>query len=194
MSVSRETELRLRQYVALLAQWNQRQNLIGRSTATEIWQRHIEDSQAFLPYLKNPNAKIADLGTGAGFPGMVLAICGCPDVHLIESDSRKCAFLQQVRIATQTSVTIHNARIETLSPLRADCVTARACAPLIALLDYATTVSLPEAQLLLGKGRNWESEVTEARKQWTFTLSVHTVSTTTGTVILDIGDVQRVVT
>jgi 16S rRNA (guanine527-N7)-methyltransferase len=192
MNVSRETEARLRQYADLLLLWNQRQNLIGRSTESEVWERHILDSMAFAAYLPDPEARIADLGSGAGFPGMVLALLGYEDVHLVESDSRKCAFLQQVKIATATPVTIHNARIETLTTLNAAVVTARACAPLPQLLGYAATVTRTGARLLLGKGMRWESEVAAARKQWTFTCAIHKVSDKNGTVILDIGDLQRV--
>ena len=193
MTVSRETEARLRQYTELLLLWNQRQNLIGRSTEAEAWERHILDSLAFAAWLPDRSARIADLGTGAGFPGMVLALVGYTDVHLVESDSRKCAFLQQVKIATSAAVTIHNARIETLTTLNADVVTARACAPLPLLLGYADTVARPGgARLLLGKGQRWETEVLDARKQWTFTCAVHKVSDKNGTVILDIGDLQRV--
>jgi 16S rRNA (guanine527-N7)-methyltransferase len=192
MSVSRETEPQLRQYVELLLHWNQRQNLIGRSTETEVWERHILDSAAFAAFLPDRGARIADLGTGAGFPGMVLAMLGYRDVHLVESDSRKCAFLQQVRLATGTQATIHAARIETLAGLNADVVTARACAPLPLLLEYAAVLARPGAKLLLGKGRRWQSEVAAATKEWTFTLAVHKISDTHGTVILDIGDCKRV--
>lgn len=192
MNVSRETQARLHQYTELLLHWNQRQNLIGRSTEAEVWERHILDSMSFADHLPDCAIRIADLGTGAGFPGMVLAILGYTDVHLVEADSRKCAFLQQVRIATGTPVTIHNSRIETLRNLAAEAVTARACAPLPQLLAYAATVARPEARLLLGKGARWESEVAEARKQWTFTCAVHKVYATNGTVILEIGDLQRV--
>jgi 16S rRNA (guanine527-N7)-methyltransferase len=192
MNVSRETQARLRQYMALLLHWNQRQNLIGRSTESEVWERHILDSMAFAAHLPDQDARIADLGSGAGLPGMVLALMGYRDVHLVESDSRKCAFLQQARITTATPVTIHNARIETLTGLHADVVTARACAPLPLLLEYAATVARPGARLLLGKGVRWESEVAAARKLWTFTCAVHKVCHKNGTVILDIGELQRV--
>jgi 16S rRNA (guanine527-N7)-methyltransferase len=191
-SVSHETEPLLRQYATLLLHWNQRQNLIGRSTEAEVWERHILESAIFATYLPDRAARIADLGSGAGLPGMVLALLGYQDVHLIESDSRKCAFLQQVRIATGQPVTIHNARIETLQDLQADIVTARACAPLPQLLGYAATVAKPGARLLLAKGARWETELAAARKQWTFTCAVHKVSPTHGAVILDIGDLQRV--
>lgn len=182
---------KLQTYVSLLLRWNQRQNLIGRSTEAEVWTRHVAESEAFAALIPDRDAVIADLGTGAGLPGMVLALMGYANVHLIESDSRKCAFLQQVRIETGVKVDIHNTRIERMPPLGADIVTARACAPLPLLLGYAAHVAAPAATLLLAKGARWETEVKEAEKQWTFGLRVHTTKENGPSVLLEITQPTR---
>src|SRR5438128_9533633 len=91
--VSRETSARLEAYAALLAQWNQRINLVGRDTLRDVWRRHFLDSAQLLCYVPEGTRSLVDLGSGAGFPGLVLAILGMPGVELVESDARKCAFL-----------------------------------------------------------------------------------------------------
>src|SRR6266446_2343020 len=98
--VSRETLARLEAYAALLAQWNERINLVGRDTRRDIWRRHFLDSAQLLPHVPAGTRSLADLGSGAGFPGLVLAILGVCGVELVESDARKCAFLREAaRIA-----------------------------------------------------------------------------------------------
>ena len=141
--VSRETLERLDAYVALLAKWRKAVNLISEATFAEVWTRHIADSAQLLLFA--PSAKIwVDMGSGAGFPGMVVAIqlagTAGARVHLIESDQRKCGFLREVARATGAPVQIHNERIETAAPRITDivdAVTARALAPLPRLIAFA---------------------------------------------------------
>ena len=142
--VSRETEDRLDIYVSLLAKWLSVTNLISPASFAEVWTRHIADS-AQLQALAPDARTWVDMGAGAGFPGMVLAIqlADRPEakVHLIESDQRKCAFLREVARATGAAAQIHNERIEIAAPkipMPVDAVTARALAPLPRLLDFAT--------------------------------------------------------
>jgi 16S rRNA (guanine527-N7)-methyltransferase len=174
-NVSRETLDKLLAYVALLEQWQPRINLVAGATLPDVWHRHIADSAQLLA-LAPKSRNWLDIGSGAGFPGLVIAIMAHGSaglrVTLIESDRRKCAFLAEVARHTGISVEIHTARIEQIATQRmlgaVDVVSARALAPLVRLIP----LSLPffgDATLgLFPKGRDAESEVTQARAAWDF--------------------------
>ncbi|MCU0893023.1 MAG: 16S rRNA (guanine(527)-N(7))-methyltransferase RsmG [Rhodospirillales bacterium] len=166
--VDEETLARLRLYLALLEKWQRRINLVAASTLTDPWRRHMLDSAQLLPLLPAGSAgvRIADLGSGAGFPGLVLALMGGGEVTLIESDSRKSAFLREMIRATGAPARVETARIEALAPLAADVVTARACAPLRDLLGYVARHLSPAGSALLLKGRGAVAELTQAGKLW----------------------------
>lgn len=166
LGVSRETIGRLEIYATLLTRWQARINLVGPDTLPDLWTRHILDSAQLWPLLPPQARRLADLGSGAGFPGLVLAILGAPDVHLVESDARKCAFLREAARLTKTKVTILNRRIEQVEPLSADVITARALAPLTRLLDWAAPHLGPGGQCLFLKGRGAEDELTATAKEW----------------------------
>jgi 16S rRNA (guanine527-N7)-methyltransferase len=157
---------RLTVYLEHLAQWTRRINLVGASTLPEAWTRHILDSAALWPHIPPNSRRLADLGSGAGFPGLVLAILGAPDVHLVEADQRKAAFLREAARVTRTPVTVHAARLEALDPLGADVVTARALAPLPTLLPWVTRHLAPDGAALLLKGREAARELTACADQW----------------------------
>lgn len=163
----------LESYLALLAEWNGRMNLVGPSALAEFWPRHAYDSAQLL--LVEPEARIwADLGAGAGFPGLVLAIMlkgrAGAQVHLVESLTKRCKFLQAVTDALALPATVHDARAEDLS-LTVDMVTARACAPLPRLLGYARPYLNAGARGLFLKGQDVVAELTEATKYWRFEAS-----------------------
>lgn len=166
--VSRETLDRLRTYAELLEKWQARINLVGPATLPDLWRRHMLDSAQLFPLLPPDTPRLIDLGSGAGFPGLVLAILGVPEVHLVESDLRKGAFLREVARQTGARVTVHPARIETLTDLKAPVVTARALAALPKLLDLAVPLLESNGQCLFLKGQNIEEELTSARKIWIF--------------------------
>ena len=166
--VSAATLARLEIMAALLVKWQARINLVGGATLADVWRRHFLDSAQLLPLLPAAGP-VVDLGSGAGFPGLVLAILGVPDVHLIESDGRKCAFLQEAARATGTAVTLHRARAEAVPPMAAGAVTARALAPLGQLLDLAEKFIAPHTICVFPKGRNAEGELTESQKTWMMT-------------------------
>jgi 16S rRNA (guanine527-N7)-methyltransferase len=184
-SVSRETLSRLELYGELLVKWNKSINLVSRDSLRDLWRRHFLDSAQLLEYIPTSSTGSApvlvDLGSGAGFPGLVLAILGAGDVHLIESDQRKAVFLREVARETECQVTVHNKRIEQVETFAADVVTARAFAPMGDLLEYAwpflsfrTEKSAPTNDtdtprngcLLLLKGKNVDQELTDAGKRW----------------------------
>jgi 16S rRNA (guanine527-N7)-methyltransferase len=178
-NVSRETLERLERYAALLEKWNRAINLVARGSLVDLWRRHMLDSAQLwplLPAVQGRPRRILDLGSGAGFPGLVLAIMGVPErgaeVHLVESDEKKVAFLREAARIAEAPVTLHVQRIESLTPFPVDAVTARACAPLPRLLDYAAPFLgnyQPDAVAPLGlflKGRNIDGELTKVPEKW----------------------------
>jgi 16S rRNA (guanine527-N7)-methyltransferase len=193
--VSRETLQRLGIYAGLLVKWQRAVNLVARDSLEDLWRRHILDSAQLKPLLPPQPATgprvVVDLGSGAGFPGMVLAILGAGDVHLIESHRRKCAFLAEVARATGTRVFIHAARLEELAPWPAHVVTARALAPLSRLLGLAAPFLGPGGVCLFLKGRKVEEELTAAGKEWKMRVErIPSVSDPAGT-ILRLGNISR---
>lgn len=172
--VSREIAARLDHFVALLLEWQQRMNLIAASTIPNIWTRHIADSLQLLELA--PQAKIwIDLGSGAGFPGLVIA-CALADVpqaeiHLIESNGKKANFLREVARLIGAPATVYGVRIEDFAKNfepRPDVITARALAPLNDVLGLAHPLSKTGAQGLFLKGQDVASELTQASKYWKF--------------------------
>ncbi|MFC3080573.1 16S rRNA (guanine(527)-N(7))-methyltransferase RsmG [Phenylobacterium terrae] len=164
----------LERYRELLAEWNEKMNLVGASTLDAFWSRHAWDSAQLLDLA--PDAKVwADLGAGAGLPGVVLAILRKSDlgfhVHLVESMAKRCRFLQVVVDELALSATVHNARAEDLS-LAVDIVTARACAPLHRLLGYAKPFLKQGATGLFLKGQDVASELEEATRFWDYEADV----------------------
>ena len=150
-----------------LAAWNRRINLVGANTLGDVWRRHILDSAQLFPLLPEKTRIVVDLGSGAGLPGLVLAVMGVPEVHLIESDQRKAAFLREAKRVTEAgNVTIHAQRAEKMGALKADAVVARAVAPLHQLLYIAEPFLTSHSTCLFLKGKAAEAELTEARKTW----------------------------
>jgi 16S rRNA (guanine527-N7)-methyltransferase len=168
VGVSRETLAALERYGELLAKWQRAINLVSPTTLSELWWRHMLDS-AQLHALVRPSCRtLLDIGSGAGFPGLVLAILGTAGVHLVEADARKAAFLREAaRVAAPTAgVSVHAARIERIPPFAADVVTARACAPLPELLGMCAPFLAPHTVCLFPKGVRVDEELTAAGKDW----------------------------
>ncbi len=175
---------RLETYLGLLEEWRPRVNLVAKSTLKDPWRRHVLDSAQIMPLLPPDVRRLADLGSGAGFPGMVLAILGASDVHLIESEGRKCAFLEAVSRETNCPVTIHNNRAETLPRLAADVVTARALAPCKRLLPLVARHLSDDGTAILFKGRKAEEELTECWKNWMMSITrIQSSSDPSGTIL-----------
>jgi 16S rRNA (guanine527-N7)-methyltransferase len=171
--VSDQVLARLDRFVVLLLQWQTKKNLIARSTIDEIWTRHIADSLQLMALA--PDAKVwIDLGSGGGFPGLVIAstLANVKDarVHLVESNNKKAAFLREAAHAMEVPAEVHAIRIENFVAgfgERADIVTARALAPLAELLDLAAPLMKRGAKGLFLKGQDVAAELTEAAKYWT---------------------------
>ena len=196
-NVSRETQERLKTYEALLRKWNPRINLVARSTLPDLWQRHFVDSMQIFDLAPPKVDHWVDLGSGAGFPGLVIAIMaldtGSPArVTLVESDARKCAFLQTVIRETGAQARVINDRIENIDSLDADVLSARALSDLGTLLGFAELHMRPDGVAIFPKGENWQKEVTAAQTAWTFTSQLAKSKTDEGPVILTITGVARV--
>ena len=133
--VSRETYDKFKIYYETLIKWQKSINLISNTTLDSIWHRHILDSAQLYKYTQNMKGNILDFGSGAGFPGLVLAMMGNDNINAVESDEKKCIFLKEVARLSDTKIKIHNSRIEKLKFLNPELITARALAPLIKLID-----------------------------------------------------------
>lgn len=170
--VSRETLARLKAYADALTDWNARHNLVAKSTLPDLWSRHFWDSAQLAPLIPAAARSLADLGSGAGFPGLVLAAMR-PDlaVTLHEATTKKCAFLQFAAERMGIAVTVQNARLEDLPPTQFDVITARALAPLPQLLGYAQNFAGPNSVCLFLKGQNVGVELTGAHKYWNMKVS-----------------------
>ena len=166
VDVSRETLDRLGSYLDLLAKWQRAINLVGTSTLADPWRRHVLDCAQIMPHLPANARTVVDLGSGAGLPGLVLALFGAPGVHLVESDQRKAQFLREAVRVTGAAATVQAIRIELLKDLSADVVTARALAPLPRLLTLAAPLLAPHGCCLFLKGARARDELTEARQYW----------------------------
>ena len=190
LAVSRETMARLELYGGLLEKWQKAVNLVAASTLPELWQRHMLDSAQLWPLLPPGTRRLVDLGSGAGFPGLVLAILGVPEVHLVESDQKKAAFLREAARLTAAPATIHNQRIEAVAPFAVEAVTARALAPLPRLLALAAPFLAQGAIGLFLKGESAAEELTEARRQWTMTVTAEPSRTSPQGVILRVESLR----
>ncbi|WP_136443407.1 16S rRNA (guanine(527)-N(7))-methyltransferase RsmG [Pacificoceanicola onchidii] len=197
LDVSRETKHRLEIYIDLLTRWNKKINLVSPNTLPEVWTRHVLDSAQLLSLSRQTSGSWVDLGSGGGFPGMVVAILTAeekPDIQvtMVESDQRKSAFLRTV--ARETGLTIHvkSERIENTKLPPATIVSARALAPLNTLLGFVEQHIAPDGKALLPKGAQWEEEVATAKESWSFTSKVHKSKTNQDAVILEIGEISHV--
>jgi 16S rRNA (guanine527-N7)-methyltransferase len=196
--VPRETIHRLARYADLLALWQRSKNLVAPSTLPALWSRHFADSAQLCALA--PEARLwLDLGSGAGFPGLVVAILqsGKPNfrMHLVESNHKKCAFLAEVARETAAPVDIHAIRIEDLDEsaktLRPDVVSARALAPLPRLLDLASPFFGEKTRGLFLKGRDAETEIAEARTRFDFGCTIHPSLTASDGCIVEVTELRR---
>ncbi len=191
-NVSRETLTRLEDYVRLLAAWNNRINLVGRNTIGDVWQRHILDSAQILHHLRHSDRTFVDIGSGAGLPGLILAILGVRAVHLVESDRRKAVFLAEAIRLTRAPATLHVRRAESMPAMPVDVVTARACANLGDLLALAQPFIGPDTMCLFLKGKGVAAELTDAAKDWNMVAEAVPSLTDKSGCILKVEGVSRV--
>jgi 16S rRNA (guanine527-N7)-methyltransferase len=194
--VSRETIARLDTFVSLLLTWQSRINLISSNTSDQIWSRHILDSLQLLDVAGAWNAWV-DIGSGAGFPGLIVAIAVAEqpqrEVWLVENNYKRCAFLREVVRATGANVQVVNRKIESAAdqlPAAPDIVSARAVAALPQLLEMAYPLLKTGGMGLFPKGQDVESELTAAAKYWRFNTALTTSITDAGGRIVAVSDLQ----
>ncbi|MEI9885566.1 MAG: 16S rRNA (guanine(527)-N(7))-methyltransferase RsmG [Rhizomicrobium sp.] len=192
--VSRETLSRLKAYVDVLTDWNARHNLVSAKSLEDVWRRHVWDSAQLVRYLPVYAKTIADLGSGAGFPGLVLAelLRGKASVILFEATRKKADFLEAAAQRMGLNVGIRNVRIEAGTYQPVDVVTARALAPLDKLLGYAQQMAARHTVCLFLKGQSLGSELTEARKSWRMKALQHPSETDPSGVILEVRELRHV--
>ena len=195
--VSRETAERLDRFVALLAAWQRKTNLIAASTLPKLWTRHVADSLQLVPLAANARRWV-DLGSGGGFPGVPIgcALAGTAgaEIHLVESNTKKAAFLREAARIVGAPIVVHAQRIDDFvaawtAPV--DVVTARALAPLVTLLGYAYPLMERGAQALFLKGQDVEAELTSAAKCWNIEASLLPSKTSPDGRIVAIRRTQR---
>lgn len=186
-------------YADLISKWQRAINLISAGDLADLWGRHMLDSAQLIEHMppipQGRERVIADLGSGAGFPGMVLAILGAGQVHLIESDQRKCAFLLEAARLTGSRAVVYNCRIEEFPKknpgFKADIVVARGLAPVSKLLEYAAPLLAAGGVCLFLKGDNLPKELTEAGKEWNMRADQLPSRTSRSGIILRLGDLAR---
>ena len=184
-------------WVALLAKWNARINLVAPSTLPDVWLRHALDSAQIIPHIPANARMVVDFGSGAGFPGLAIAIEAKHDgardqhVHLIESAGKKASFLRTVIRELALPATVHSQRIEAMAPLEADVVTARAFAPLTRLLPMADHHLAPGGRLVLLKGGDLRSEEKDVAADWSYSRTIAPSSSDSSGVIITITDLGR---
>lgn len=166
--VSHETLSKLDRYVDLLEEWNAKFNLIADSTLPHIWRRHFLDCAQLIKFFPQNAKTVADLGSGAGLPGIILSILGAPEVHLIESTGKKADFLNVVVKELSLSAIVRKVRVESLFNIRFDIITARALKPLPQLLKLSKPLIKKESLCLFLKGQNVHAEFAEAKRLWKF--------------------------
>lgn len=195
--VPRETLERLTVLHDQTLRWNSSTNLISRSTEPLLWTRHIADSAQLWSLRPKGVRRWADLGAGAGFPGLVIAALAAESepqlqLTLVESDGRKAVFLSEAARMMGLAVTILDARVETLAPLQADVLSARAFAPLDVLITHAQKHRRPRGMGLFPKGRTVHKEVAAAEAKWWFERRIHPSRTQPGAAIVEVGAVHSV--
>lgn len=192
--VSRETFVLLERYVGLIEKWTQKINLISPGTVSDIWRRHIDDCLQVVELTPDRHANWVDLGSGAGLPGLVAAIClrETTRVTLVESDTRKSTFLLSVISQLGLPARVLTDRIERVVPLNADVLSARALASLDNLMPFIGRHRNKNGVALLSKGESYADELTSVQKNWNVDVTIHPSRTSPGARILEIGSISRV--
>lgn len=186
--VPRETIAKLESYHALLLEWQTRINLIA--TPEQAWERHFLDSAQLFHLFRSRNDLCLDMGSGAGFPGLVLSIMGMPNIHIIDSDRKKILFMKEVARITGAAAIFHHGRVESTPLPPMDAITSRALADVSMLLSYATPHLKKDAYCLFPKGKNWSIEIEQARNYWSFDAETIPSQTNPESAILRIKNIQ----
>jgi len=189
LNVSREVNHALLNYQNLLLKWNKAINLISRNSEKDIWERHILDSLQLLKYIDFSDI-IIDIGSGGGFPGIVLSICGVKNTVVIESDKKKSVFLAQASKLSSNKIIIVDERIDEKFNMNCDILTSRGFSSVTNILGVTEGIKIQKKMLLL-KGKNYEKEITEAQKHWVFDFNLHNSITSGEGKIVEIFNIKK---
>jgi 16S rRNA (guanine527-N7)-methyltransferase len=195
LGVSRESLERIEAFLSLLFDWQQKTNLVSPTTLPKVWTRHVIDSLQLLPHLNAPPGAIADLGSGGGFPGIILAVASGRPVDLYESNQKKAAFLSEALRVSRATGSVRLGRLEDVAtPAKGQYayVTARALAPLPELLSYAAPFIASGATGLFLKGKGADLELTESAKSWRIKMDKQQSLTDSEAVLLAVKEISRV--
>lgn len=190
-AVSRETFDKLSTYHDLLLLWQEKINLISPKTIHNVWERHILDSCQFASHIVPRETPIIDIGTGAGLPGIILAILGFPSITLVDSDQKKCVFLQEAAAKLGLETQIISQRVERIRNHNASLIVSRALAPLHQLFTWSSPLLSPSGKCLFAKGENYAKEIEDALVGWQFDINVHPSLTHTDAKLLEISHLTK---
>jgi 16S rRNA (guanine527-N7)-methyltransferase len=191
LNVSREVKEALLNYQNLLLKWNKAINLISRNSEKDIWARHILDSLQLLKYIDFLD-NIIDIGSGGGFPGIVLSIGGVKNIALVESDKKKSVFLARAAKLSLNKIIIIDKRVDEKFTMNCNILTSRGVSSINNILEVTTGIKIQKKMLLL-KGKNYEKEITEAQKNWLFDINLHDSITSREGKIVEISNIKKLV-
>jgi 16S rRNA (guanine527-N7)-methyltransferase len=186
-----EQKKSLEDYVSKLLDENGKYNFIGKSTIDQIWHRHILDCAQLIQYIKNPQKKFADLGSGAGLPGVVLSLLGLKEIHLIEKSFRKADFLRKIKNISPNRIFVQQAKLEELENINFDCIMSRALAPLDKLLEYCQKFLKDDGYCLFLKGKNLPLEISQAKQKFSFEFELFPSLTSKESNIIRINKISK---
>ncbi len=194
IDVSRETLEKLKLYADALVKWQKAKNLVANSTLDDRWRRHLLDSAQLFPLIRqchpNTDLTLLDIGSGAGYPGLVLSVMGLGHATMVEANGRKCSFMSHVARETSAPSTIVNQRIESVAPQHFDIVTSRACAKIEQILNWSTPFVGPTTEIWLLKGATAEEELTQASALWKMAIERFDSRTSQDGVIIKLSDIK----
>ena len=186
-----EQKKSLEDYVSKLLDENGKYNFIGKSTIDQVWNRHILDCAQLIQYIKNPQKKFADLGSGAGLPGVVLSLLGLKEIHLIEKSFRKADFLRKIKNISPNRIFVQQAKLEELENINFDCIMSRALAPLDKLLEYCQKFLKDDGYCLFLKGKNLPLEISQAKQKFSFEFELFPSLTSKESNIIRINKISK---
>jgi 16S rRNA (guanine527-N7)-methyltransferase len=194
LSVPRETMDHFITYSDMLDKWQKAINLVSKSTLQDKWLRHFFDSAQLMEHINTEGKplKILDLGSGAGFPGLVISLLGAGEVHLVEGVGKNCSFMKQVIQQTGMDAVVHNERIEQMEPFKVDLITARACADLESLLDLTSPFMTDKTECLFLKGERADEEIAGALKKWCFDVKKIPSKSEESGMVLSLSHIKRI--
>lgn len=190
--VPRETMERFICYSEILLKWQKSINLVSNASLADMWRRHFYDSAQLMEHIGADKGRltILDLGSGAGFPGLVLSILGAGQVHLVEAVGKKCSFMKQIIQKTAIDAIVHNVRIEDMDVFPVDLITSRACADLEKLINLTSTFRAEQTDCLFLKGEKAEEEIARAARSWNFKAEKFTSKSEEGGIILKLSQIK----